>query len=142
MFAKWKNTQLSECLILHFLETFHERGQMKCTNSAGARCELLPSVLHKQGPLPSIWSEAYWAWNAQRQWHTRYHCSFQSSVFYMPGKLPAVSSPLFIPELFRDCTLDSTAPISHNLIKQEPQGCSEHPSEPPRLEAGQASEIC
>ena len=59
----------------------------------------------------------------------------------MPGKLPAVSSPLFIPELFRDCTLDSTAPVSHSPSNEEPQGCSGHPSEPLRLEAGQASEI-
>lgn len=115
---------------------------MKCTNSAGTRCELFPSVLYKQGPFPSIWSEACWACNAQRQWHTQYHCPFQESVFYMPGKLPAVSSPLFIPELFRDCTLDSTALVSHSLSKKEPQGRSGHPLEPPRLEAGQASEVC
>ena len=46
------------------------------------RCELLPSVLHKQGPFPSIWSEACWAWNAQRQWHTQYHCPFQECLLH------------------------------------------------------------
>ena len=57
-------------------------------------------------------------------------CPLQESISDKPGKLPAVSRPLLIPELFRDCTPGSTAPVSHGPSREGPQGHTGTPRSP------------
>ena len=112
MFAKWENTQPSDYFIFHFLETFHQRSQMKQSpREPGVPC-FPPSC---RLPLPCTWSKGHQALNAQGKLHSvaSHWCPFQENILDMPGRPPAVSCLLLISEHLEDLVVHSLASGRH-----------------------------
>lgn len=85
VFAKWKNTQPSECFILHFLETFHQRSKMKpsprepgvtCFPPSSRHSAAFPGYLVGRAPGPACTGQtlrpcvALVPFSREYPWHT------------------------------------------------------------------------